>query len=319
MAKPKDDCRRKPWCVEKRGNASVPIYRSTSTKGGKQYVAFTVHAYAPDGKRQRWSFADLEEAKAKAGTFADAMAKRQADAENRSHPLFLEAVDALDIVYNAGGFRNLVVPVRLLAEALKLVSKDQLLLACQAWVDRTPGATFIPKKITEALDEFLARQKGQISERRHRTNTSYFKTFKALFENCDVHNVNALELSDKVDSKGWGKRTKNDFLGTVSLFYQDAIRRNYAAINPAGAKAIKRARLSSGSVHIFTVETGADHLAKLLEHGDFPCFQVFPRPVLEELGNPVGQSRYWHRLGSTVAFGQRSLHNCGVQGDVCLL
>jgi hypothetical protein len=60
------------------------------------------------------------------------------------------------------------------------IKPDEIVLACKCWLERRPD-NFTPKTTGQAVDEFLERQRSRISERRHRTNTSYLTAFKEKF------------------------------------------------------------------------------------------------------------------------------------------
>jgi hypothetical protein len=127
MAKQKE-CRRKPWGTEKVGNVAVPIYRHTHAKRGISYESFEVKYYSPEHQLKRQAFADPERARKQANEVAEAFAKGDADAHQKNDQFVADACRAYGILTGAG-FRDLVLPAQLLSDALKLVGKDQLLLA----------------------------------------------------------------------------------------------------------------------------------------------------------------------------------------------
>jgi integrase len=244
--------KRAPFHIEKVRNVSVAVYRSEAVKNGKAYQSYTVHGYSASGDRQRWSFANSEDAKAK----ALAVAKSIANGEKTSQALTKEEIENVCEVRNMirrCGFKDAFHGAKLLFQAVEILGgHDELLIACQAWKAQRSKQPFTPKSVALVVEDFLARQKGRISDRRHRTNRSYLEGFSVEFGKQSLHDVQALAISDWIDRKGWGKRTRNDVLGTISLLYLDSIKRGFAPVNPASSEAIKRERTRGGSIGIFT-------------------------------------------------------------------
>jgi integrase len=236
--------------VKVKGMAKA-ILVCTSVKHGKQYTSYMVSDYC-EGKRKRWTFANPEEAKAKAREILAATATGQTDLLSMSG-LKRPIQNALDLLAPTGVAIDRAASI--FADAIKLVGPDEIVAACRYFREHRPGQ-LIPKPTGEVVDEFLARQKGRISARRLRTDTSYMTAFKATFGDCPLHEVQSLELSDFVDKRGWGKRTSNDFLNSVGALYKWAILRKWSAANPASSESIKRFKLKGGTIGIFTPDEG---------------------------------------------------------------
>ncbi len=75
--------------------------------------------------------------------------------------------------------------------------------------------------VPAAVREYLAKQ-TKISARRLRTVTSYLHTLSEGFGETPLHEVAPPTLNDFVDNRKWAAKTRNDFLGTVSLLCKEA-------------------------------------------------------------------------------------------------
>ncbi len=136
------------------------------------------------------------------------------------------------------------------AEAAKIIPAEEIVAACRAWHDKRPNRRLVPKRVSEAVPEFLKRRVEKVSARRYRTDDSDLGMFQRQFANRLLHEVSTLEIKDWADAKRWMPKTKNDALGLVRLMYADAIDRGYAVENPA--KSIKRESVGTSDVGIFT-------------------------------------------------------------------
>jgi hypothetical protein len=221
--------------------------------------------YSSDKKRKLWTFADLETAKRKAKDIAEAKAAGQQSLLALA-PQQLEIYAALEAVAPTG--TRIDKAAMIFADAVKLVSADEILIACVAWRDNGDGKQFVPKLVKTAVMEFTIRKEGRISERRLRTNDSYLGAFKKSFGERNLHEVSTLEIAEWSSAKNWSRRTRNDALGTISLFYTDCIQRHYAINNPA--QAIKREKLRGANIGIFM----PDQARKLLNSVD-DCLRAF--------------------------------------------
>src|SRR5712671_5333717 len=99
----------------KAGNVTINIYQCRQTKGGKDYVYYSIPHYVGDARRQ-WTTSDPEKAKMKADELVAAKASADNDRIVISAREFHNIHDALN-PYNI----RLDQATRLLAEALKLV------------------------------------------------------------------------------------------------------------------------------------------------------------------------------------------------------
>jgi integrase len=242
--------------IKYKGGHSLWVYKNTSKTG---YVSYQV----PDcssSKRKLWTFSDLEEASQKAKEIADGSAAGQQSILALA-PMQREIDAALSALRPTG------VPIdraaNIVADALKLIPADEIILACRHWRDNGPGKPFTPKLASEALKEFQARHQGKVGSRRRRTLRSYLNTFDQKFGQRMVHEVTTIEINDFAGSKLWERSTRNGWLGAVSLFLADAMQRGYCRCNVANTKAVKREKVRGSKKGIFTPEQGRAVLNKI--------------------------------------------------------
>jgi hypothetical protein len=245
---------------------TVKILPVRCRKGRATYHGYRVPDYS-SGKRKLPTFSDLEAAKRKARAVAQAKAAGQQSLSALA-PQEREIHAALEAVAPTG--TRIDKAAMIFADAVKFVSVDEILVACRAWRDNSPGKKFSPKLVETAIMEFSIRQDGRISERRLRTNGSYLGAFKKIFGKRYLHEVSTFEIADWSSAKKWSRRTRNDVLGTVSLFYKDCVQRHYAINDPASGEAIRREKLRGSNIEILMPEQAR----KLLSSVD-DCLRAF--------------------------------------------
>ena len=257
-----DTQKRKPFCIEKSGNVQVPVYRRRQVKGEHIYTSYTVAEYR-EGKRLLHTFGSLADAQEKARTIANAIADGEQKLGSWSTWYRLQVGEAVGLIAEAG-FTNGHLPsaCRLLRDACKLVGgPDQVLVACQFYAANRPQTRITPKEVPKAVADFKSRRKGRLSQRRARTEACYLGAFETAFESKKLSEITALELSDMLDRKAWSNKTRNDFLGTVKLLFEDAISRGWTAVNIANG--VKREKVKGSEVGIFTPAEGRTLLSSL--------------------------------------------------------
>jgi len=225
---------------------SVFITKRTVTKGGKQYLEYSMPDYS-SGQRVRHVRAKLEDAKRKAHEICEANLTGQTGLlilapYERAIQAALEALTPTSTRLDKACF--------IFADACKLVEPHEIIEACRFWREHRPGGTFVPKIVDAAVDEYLARLRGEIRARRHRTETSYLTAFQTKFGERQLSEIEAIEIKDWAKEKGWSKVTFNDVLAAISRFFKDAKARNYAAVNPAEAQRIDRFKIRGSTVEI---------------------------------------------------------------------
>ena len=235
----------KKYQVHYRG-VSVSIRKLAAVKNGIKYTAYEILDYSI-GIRVRHQRSTLVEAKAKAKEVCECLASGKREVLEWDERLRADIRHALKLL--EGTEASIDRACAVFADAVKLVPADEIVAACRAWRDNRPNKRLVPKKVDEAVPEYLARRKGNVSARRYRTDCSYLGGFQKGFGSRLLHEISKLEIKDWAEAKGWASKTKNDAIGLVRLLYADAMERSHALENPAK---IKREKLGSGDVGIFT-------------------------------------------------------------------
>jgi hypothetical protein len=231
---------------------TVGIKKIRTLKGGTHYTEYQITHYLT-GKRARPTRANLEEAKGKAREIAEAMVAGKREVLDWDEPQRLGIRKALEALKPTG--TRIDRAANLIADALKLLPEDEILAACRYWRDNGPGNNLKPKLVKPAIYEYCIRREGSIiSVRRRRTNRSYLRSFEKAFGDRLLHEITSLEISDWSSGKRWSPITRNDVLGTISLFFKDCVLRSYALKNSASSEAIKRQKVRSSNVGIFMPE-----------------------------------------------------------------
>jgi integrase len=230
---------------------TVKIRKLITTKGETDYTEFQIQDYT-SGRRVRHSRATLKEAQAKAKEICEALATGKREVLEWSEQQRASIRQALKLVEPIGVTLDRAAAI--VADAVKLVDADEILAACRHWRDSGPGKRLMPKKVSEALDEFRERREARISERRAKTERAYLRPFESKFSDRLVHEITSAEIGDWAAAMKWSRRTRNDALSAVSLFFADAVQRSWARRNPANAEAVKRDKLRASDVSILTPE-----------------------------------------------------------------
>lgn len=230
---------------------TVKIRRVTTTKGDTNYTEFQIQDYTT-GRRIRHSRSTLKDAQSKAKEICEALSTGKREVLEWTEQLRHSIRQAVTLLKPAG--IRLERAASIIADAIKLVPEDEILAACRHWRDSGPGKRLTPKSVWSALEEFRARREPKISVRRAKTERSYFKPFDEKFGERQVHEITATEVGDWAAAMKWSKRTRNDGLSAISLFFADAVERGWARLNPANAKAIKREKLRASDVKVLTPE-----------------------------------------------------------------
>jgi hypothetical protein len=226
---------------------TVKISRFTSVKKGVKYNEYVVSDYT-SGNRVRHVRSTEASAKAKAKEICEALATGEKDVLDWSQSTRDDIRHALKLIDDTGV--SIDEAAHTFVAAAKLVGPDEILLACHHWRNHRPDKKMSPKNILDGVLEYLDSRKGKISSRRHRTITSYLMAFQRAFKGRELHTITALEIEDWASGKKWAKKTRNDFLSTVSLLFKYSIKRGFAVVNPADAEAIVREHLRGSSIRI---------------------------------------------------------------------
>src|SRR6266852_3391217 len=177
--------------IKHRGRTLL-VYESTSAKKGIQYTSYQVPDYSTD-KRKLWTFANLEDAKAKAREIADGCAAGQQSVLALA-PQQREIETALMALKPTGVALDRAAAI--VAEALKFVDENDIVAACRFWADQGPNKRLSPKLAREGLADYKARRRGKISSRRSKTERSYLNTFETKFGERLLHEITTVEIGD---------------------------------------------------------------------------------------------------------------------------
>jgi integrase len=240
------------------GNVAIHIYQCRQIKHGKEYIYYSIPHYVGD-ERRHWTSSDPQKAKLKADEFVAAKARAEDDRIVISVREFHNIHEAL-----APYRMRLDQATRLLAEALKLVSPEEIVPACRFWKDNRPASGFKSAPLNKAVPAYLGAQSTKVGERRLRAITWYLGQFSAFCGNRNVHEIRPGDIEQFVDSRQWAKSTRNATLKTISQFYGWAINQGMCTTNPADSKAVRRSPIKAGDVQIFSPA----EMRKLLHRAD---------------------------------------------------
>jgi hypothetical protein len=238
-----------------RGNAKVRINIVHQTKNGKQYRSYVVNEYVYDqrtGKQERkprW-MTNLRAAKEKATEIVAALSAGKSDVLRWQDEYRAEIHKAIEVVKPTG--LSILPACQLFQQAVNILgSPDELLSAAEHWKRNRPTKPLTPTPVKIAADEYQQRRRTHISCKRHSTETTYFKTFKARFGEASLHEVETSDLQDFVDAKPWKPKSRNDFLTSISAFYAAAQLRHWVPADFNPAKRVTRKKEIRGPIHIF--------------------------------------------------------------------
>jgi hypothetical protein len=235
----------KKYQVHHRG-VSVNVRKLTAVKNKVKYTSFEILDYST-GRRVRHQRPTLKAAKAKAREVAVCLATGRREVLEWDERLRADIRQSLKLLESTR--TGIDRASAIFADAVKLIPPDEIVAACRAWHDHRPNRRLVPKRVSEAVPEFLKRRDQKVSARRYRTDQCYLGIFQKKFGSHFLHEVTTLEIKDWVTTRRWSPKTTNDAIGLVRLLYRDAIERDHAVENPA---IIKREKLGTGDVGIFT-------------------------------------------------------------------
>ena len=238
----------KPKIIEiKRGNVVVKIYVVPRIKDGRRYIEYKVADKSTDVRRLL-TFSDETDARKKAAEIAEATAT--------GHPGLL-ALSPYENEIQAA-FEALPPDIRLsraveiFRSCSQVVEPDEILIACRFWKDNRPDKKFTAKKLGEATDEYLARQK-HLSARRQRALTSYFKAFTKKFSKKWLHEITTADLKDLIFGRESWKagKTRNEVKAAIGMVFRDAQERGHVPKGYDPTASMKWEQIKPGDVGIF--------------------------------------------------------------------
>ncbi len=251
------------------GSVKVPVYLRKLLKNGRTYTSYFVPDHT-SGKRKLLCFSDLGDAKERAKAIAEGTAKGETkylndrdtvnDWKADIRPEILKAIEVI-IPTNV----TILPAAMLFAQAIRILEgrSDELLTACQYWMQHRPDAPLEPKLVRDAVPAYINRRTN-ISVRRRRNLTAQLDWFNRRFGDVPLHEVKPQAVRALMDERGWGAKTRYDFLSSVSLLYKEA---QFSGWVPKGCNAtegIVRDKVKQGSIGIFEPVEVKQLFAKLV-------------------------------------------------------
>lgn len=230
----------------KRGSCCVTIY-STPSNGCELY---TLSYYDAEGRRVRPTFAEYEDAKARAEEIVEKMARGQMAAltlHGRELAIYERAVEYL----RPAGI-GLDVAVRAFVEASKLLNGASLIEVAKAFAAQQPTGV-VHKRVSEVVDELLAAKKAKgrstlyVTDLRLRLNR-----FAGAFA-CHIANVTSADIDKFLQSLNGGARTKNNFRLAIGTVFNFAKKRGYVPLSHRAILDVEKETEDEGEVEVFTV------------------------------------------------------------------
>ncbi len=235
-----------PLVMSERG-VSVTIYRTTSSKGGKHYVSYTLSWQTPEGRRRK-VFGDFDDAKREAGAKLAGILSGRADST-------LGLADAEFLTKARQESDRIGKPLFAIleeyAEAQKILAGRTGILSAAKYWDRHVGKV-TPILVDTAYGEFLeARAKGSSPD--HLKNLrERGKAFREAFA-CNVHEVDRASVRSWLEKHGttpsaWNKRRE-----TLSNFFGWCVDKGYISKDAAEEiMQVKKEVEESGEVLVYT-------------------------------------------------------------------
>jgi hypothetical protein len=235
---------------------TVKIFVTRSTKGNTVYTTYQVADYSQvdpvTGKQRRklWSFADEEDARAKALELCEGNLKAQEFNDADMAQLFMEKRrihNAMEAAQKIG--MEVDDAVRLVRMASEIIPLRELLDACKFWRDKRPDKPFRARTVKQARADYMSRQ-SRLSGRRRKALTSYFAQLENKFGGRLLHELTTVELKDWMDGRSWKPSTFNSVLGCYGLLFKDAQTRGYVPPGCNSVAGIKRLKVMPGQIGI---------------------------------------------------------------------
>ena len=245
--------RQKPIIV-KTGNAIVKIYQGKS----RGYNLFTVVHYA-GGQRKRETFANLSDAKQRAGEVARAMLN------GRIAVLELTSADREGYVSALQLLKPLGIPLHSAVEeyvaARSHLEGESLLSAVKEHAARRRHVT--DKRVREIVDELLAaKERDGLSPRYLETLRSHLNRFAAAFE-TKIGSITSGLIEDWLATHKIGARARNNMRMSVVILFSFARSRGYLPKGqPTEAEDVPKAKDRGGKIGILTPQELASLMKK---------------------------------------------------------
>ena len=209
----------------KQGNVVVKIYVVPRIKDGRRYIEYKV-ADKSTGIRRLLAFSNETDARKKAAEIAEASATGQHSVLSLSpyEGEIRAAFEALPTHIRLGR------AIDIIRACCQIVDPDEILAACRFWKENRPDKKFTRKRLEEAVEEYLGRQK-HLSGRRQRTLASYFNALIEKFGGKYLDEITTADLKAFIFGKeGWrAAKTRNEARAAIGLLYRDAQEQGHVA------------------------------------------------------------------------------------------
>jgi integrase len=230
----------KPIEIRKGGNVRVKIYVGSTIKNGQRYPEYKVCDYFTfPGQRKFWAFADEAEARKKANEIADSIIAGQSESTGLTEWQQREYLDSKTLLAASGIALTEAVSIFCRAMDILQLQPGHLLRAAEFFKANRPDQPIEPKRVKDAVKEFLAAQKASVSQRRYQALNCYLGQFEDEFDGRNLNEIGTGDLETFLEKKKqWSPKTHNDFLGIIGLLYKFAQKCNRRWVptgyNPAG-------------------------------------------------------------------------------------
>jgi len=250
-------CQKFPLEV-KVGSAVVKIYHGKVKHGGKKYDLFTL-AYYQNGKRQRETFGNFDDAKKAADQIALKIAQGRANMMELNGPE-LESYNATMNLLRPHNLPLHSVVQEYLA-AREHLGDESLLSAVKEHAARRKRT--IDKSVPQVVDEMLAvKKKHGLSERYVYMLGSDLGRFKKAFK-TSIGSVTTRLIEDWLSHQKISGRTHNNLRASIITLFNFAKARGYLLKGqPTEADDVHRSRDRGGKIGILKPE----QFAKLISH-----------------------------------------------------
>ena len=237
---------------------------SRNKKNGRVYESYQIADYS-SGERKRLTFSDVEEAKKKARQLAEAKATGERHTLHWDAQTHAEVHRAIELSTMVG--LRLDDMCQRLIDAMNVLGGDLNLLlpAAHYFRENAVHKVLKPMLVLDAIPHFLADLAIRTGVRRRKTNASGLAQFGKVFGNRNLHEIESLEIEDWTRSKNYAPKTRNDALNLVSQFYKWAKLRHHAVHNPASSDILKRCKVKTGDIMIFSPAEARELLFSIRE------------------------------------------------------
>ena len=251
------------WPVKvRKGNTTLTIYRTASTKNGKTYDEFKLVYYDAEGKRRFESFSDFGDARTRADNVTATLSKgdiKTLTLTDNDRLVYLRAVEnitptglALDIA--AAQF----------AEAHRRIAGRSLLEAVDFFVKRNP-ARLPSKTVEEAVKEIKAAKTADGASEIYLKDLDFRLGKLAESFHCQLATISAVEINAFLRALKCGGRSRNNYRAAIATLFNFAERQKYLPKGHVDFDDVDKAKEGVFEIEIFNTA----EMVKLLKAAQF--------------------------------------------------